>query len=98
MLLPPPGYEKMQLGWKNEKERGVYIIQVSLDIKALSEGDNITMVQRKTIINYTKVIRLGGGYERFQRRRPTKEIPKSVTVSSEKDIVLKFIKNRLFIG
>ena len=92
------GYEKMQLGWKNEKERGVYIIQVPLDIKALSEGDNITIVQCKTTINYTKVIRLGGGYERFQRRRPTKEIPKSITVSSEKDIILKFIKNRLFIG
>lgn len=92
------GYEKMQLGWKNEKERGIYIIQVPLDIKALSEGDNITIVQCKTTINYTKVIRLGGGYERFQRRRPTKEIPKSITVSSEKDIILKFIKNRLFIG
>ena len=92
------GYEKMQLGWKNEKERGVYIIQVPLDIKALSEGDNITIVQCKTTINYTKVIRLGGGYEWFQRGRPTEKIPKSVTVSSEKEIILKFIKNRLFIG
>ena len=92
------GYDKMQLGWKNEKEKRIYLIQVPLNIKSLSEGDNITNVQCKTTINYIKVIRLGGGYEWFQRGRPTEEIPKSVTVSSEKRIILKFIKNRLFIG
>lgn len=92
------GYEKMQLGWKNEKEKRIYLIQIPLDTKSLSEGDNSINVQCKTTINYTKVIRLGGGYEWFQRGRRTEEIPKSVTVSSEKEIILKFIKNRLFIG
>ena len=92
------GYEKMQPGWKNKKKEGTYLIKVPLDLKALPEGDGITRVQCRTTINYTQTIRLGGGYEWFRKGRPIKKIPKSVTISSEKDIILKHFKKRIFIG